>query len=71
MLLGDLDGPYFQRFFVDAYVDLAPTSRDHAVHNPGGQWMRRLGPPCLRAFLSPSPSTAQQTHPQDAVERGP
>ncbi len=51
MLLGDLDGPYFQRFFVDAYVYLTPTSRDHAAHNPGGQWMRRLEPPTARQHM--------------------
>ena len=39
---GDLDRPNLQCFFIDPYVYLAQ--------------IRRLGPPCLRAFHSPSPS---------------
>ncbi|KDB02441.1 hypothetical protein U879_17275 [Defluviimonas sp. 20V17] len=40
---GDLDGPDLQRLLVDPEVDLAPDPP--------------FGPPCLRAGLSPSPST--------------
>lgn len=51
-----LGGPHLQRFFVNANVYLAPTSRDIAAQCPAGRWMRRLEPPCLHAFHSPSPS---------------
>jgi hypothetical protein len=51
----DLDRSYLECFLIDP-----PSQRMY--HSPAGQWMwilrqrRRFGPPCLRAFHSPSPS---------------
>jgi hypothetical protein len=51
-----LDCPDLQLLLIHTGMDLSLISWDHAAHNPVGYWMRRFGPPCLRAFHSSSPS---------------